>query len=189
MTRARSIITLIKEAVVGSQKDYTALSIRYALLLLAIPMILEMVMESLFALVDVYFVSKLGTDEVAAVGLTESMMMIVYSIAIDISMAASAMVARRVGEKEIGSAAIAAGQVLYIGLGVSSIISVIGLLFAPNILEMMGANDHVIQIGTPYMRWLLGGNIVIMLLFLINAIFRGAGNAQISMRTLWLANG
>jgi len=189
MIRTRSIIALIKEAVVGSQKDYTTLSIRYSLLLLAIPMILEMVMESLFALVDVYFVSKLGTDEVAAVGLTESMMMIVYSIAIGISMAASAMVARRVGEKDIGRASMVAGQVLYIGLGVSSIISVIGLLFAPDFLEMMGANDHVIQIGTPYMRWLLGGNVVIVLLFLINAIFRGAGNAQITMRTLWLANG
>ncbi|MBL4754986.1 MAG: MATE family efflux transporter [Flavobacteriales bacterium] len=185
----KSKLATFKEALNGGQQDYTTLHIRRALLMLAIPMILEMVMESIFALVDVYFVGKLGTDEVAAVGLTEPVLMMVYSIALGIAMAASAMVARRVGEKELDRASIAAGQIIYLGLGLSIVISGLGLIFAPDILQMMGATDTVVALGTPYMRWLLGSNVVIVLLFLLNAIFRGAGNAQITLRALTIANG
>ena len=185
----RRKLGLVRDALWGGTQDYTTLTIRRALLLLAVPMILEMVLEAVFAVVDIYFVSQLGTDQVAAVGLTESVMMLVYSMAIGIAMAASAMVARRVGEKDMKRAALAAAQVLYIGLGLSVIISIIGILFSPDILGLMGASESVIKIGTPYMQWLLGGNIVIMFLFLINAIFRGAGNAQISLKVLILANG
>ncbi|MBL4657260.1 MAG: MATE family efflux transporter [Flavobacteriales bacterium] len=185
----RAKLLLIKDAIIGGHQDYTALSIRRALLLLAIPMILEMVLEAVFAIVDVYFVSRLGTDEVAAVGFTESIVMLVYSIAIGIAMATSAMVARRVGEKDTEGAALAAAQALYIGIGVSFAISLVGIFFSPELLGLMGASESVVAVGTPYMRWLLGGNLVIMLLFLINAIFRGAGDAQISLRVLTLANG
>ena len=185
----RSKLASFKEAINGAQQDYTTLGIRRALWMLAVPMILEMVMESIFALVDVYFVGKLGTDEVAAVGLTEPVLMIVYAIALGLAMAATAMIARRVGEKELDRASIAAGQVLYIGLGLSIVIACVGLIFAPDILQWMGASDSVVVLGTPYMRWLLGSNVVIVLLFLLNAIFRGAGNAQITLRALTLANG
>ncbi|MBL4577845.1 MAG: MATE family efflux transporter, partial [Flavobacteriales bacterium] len=185
----RRKLSLVRQAIVGGQQDYTQLGIRRALLLLAIPMILEMVLESVFAVVDVYFVGKLGTDEVVAVGLTEPVVMIVYSLALGIAMAATSMVSRRVGEKEMDRAALVAVQVLYIGLGLAIIISALGLVFSADILAMMGANENVVKLGTPYMRWLLGGNIVIVLLFLLNAIFRGAGNAQITLRALTLANG
>ena len=189
MGKAGRIWSLIKEAIAGGQQDYTTLSIRRALMLLAIPMILEMVLESVFAIVDIYFVGKLGTEEVVAVALTEAVIMIVYSIALGIAMAASAMVARRVGEKDIDGASLAAIQVLYIGIGLSVVISSVGMFFTEDILRLMGASDSVIALGTPYMRWLLGGNIVIVLLFLCNAIFRGAGNPQITLRALTLANG
>ncbi len=189
MSRIGKVIALFREALVSKPQDYTALSINRAIFFLAVPMILEMVMEALFAVVDVFFVSRLGVEMVAAVGLTESLMTLVYSIAIGLSMAATAMVARRIGERKEKDAAVAALQAIYIGVGLSLIISVLGLIFAEDILMLMGASDLVISDGAIYTKWMFGGNIVIMMIFLINAIFRGAGDANIAMRTLWLSNG
>ncbi|PCH92554.1 MAG: MATE family efflux transporter [Bacteroidetes bacterium] len=189
MSKITLFYNLFREALSAKHLDLTAISINRAIFFLAVPMILEMVMEALFAVVDVFYVSKLGIDMVATVGLTESVMSLVYSMAIGLSMAATAMVARRVGEKRIKDAAKAAMQAIYIGVGLAMIISVVGLLFSESILEMMGASEKIVSEGAIYMKWMLGGNIVIMLIFLINGIFRGAGDARIAMRTLWLSNG
>jgi putative MATE family efflux protein len=180
---------LFKQAVKGEQQDYTSLSIDKAIFMLSIPMILEMVMESLFAVVDVYWVSRLNdNDAVATIGLTESVLTLVYSIAIGISMGATAMVARRVGEKNIKAAGIAAAQAIYIGVGVSLAVSLVGIFFPEDILRLMGASEKLIENNAGYTRWMLSGNITIMMLFLINAIFRGAGDASLAMRSLWLSN-
>lgn len=181
---------LFKQALAGdSELDYTTGSIGRVTFLLAVPMILEMAMESVFAIVDIFFVSGLGTDAVATVGLTEAVITLLYAIAIGLSMGATAMVARRIGEKDPKAAAIAAGQVIWIGVFVSVVVGLIGIFYAENILRIMGADDAVIATGENYTRIMFGACFSIVFLFLINAIFRGAGDASIAMRALTLANG
>ncbi|MEM7509449.1 MAG: MATE family efflux transporter [Bacteroidota bacterium] len=175
-------------AVKGTHNEYTTGSINRAIFMLAVPMILEMVMESLFAVVDAYWVGRIGTDAIATVGLTESVMMLIYAVAIGLSMATTAMVARRIGEKKPKEAADAGVQAIILALIISTIICILGVIYYRDILELMGASTSVIETGSGYTRIMLGGNYVIMLIFLLNAIFRGAGNAAISMRALWIAN-
>jgi len=185
----KSFIRLFKLSLKGDQHDYTVGSIDRAIILLSIPMILEMSMESLFAVIDVYFVSQLNdNDAVATIGLTESILTLIYSLAMGISMGATAMVARRVGERDIKSAEVAAAQAIFVGIGLSLLISISGVFFSTDLLRMMGANEKLIRQNSGYIQWMLSGNITIMMLFLINGIFRGAGDASIAMRSLWLAN-
>ncbi|MFN5171401.1 MAG: MATE family efflux transporter [Cyclobacteriaceae bacterium] len=189
-TKASSVISLFKQALLGSEQNFTEGSINRAIFLLSVPMILEMSMEALFAVVDVFYVSRLNdNDALAAVTLTESMLTLIYSIAIGLSMGVTALVARRVGEKEIPAASVAAVQSLYIGVGISVVITVGGLLFAEDLLALMGASSSIIQNCSGYTKWMLGGNLTIMLLFLINAIFRGAGDASLALRALVISNG
>ncbi len=187
-TESNSFWSILREAVAGSQRDFTQGSIGLAIFLLAVPMILEMFMESVFAIVDIFFVAKLGADAIAVVGLTESMMALVYAVAIGLSIGATATVARRVGEKDDEGAAKSAAHVIYLGIIVSVVMSAIGIIFAPNLLSLLGAEPQVIEKGTTFMRIMLGGNAVVVFLFLLNAIFRGAGDAAIAMRVLFLAN-
>lgn len=182
-------IKLIRQALNGEEHSYTTGSINRAIILLSIPMILEMVMESLFAVVDAFFVAKVSVDAVATVGLTESVLTLIYSMAIGLSTAATAMIARRIGEQDPEEAAKSAVQAIAIGLLISVLISVAGVIWADDILRAMGASEKVISSGAGYTRIALGSNVVIMLLFLNNAIFRGAGDAAVAMRALWLANG
>ncbi|MCV9388017.1 MATE family efflux transporter [Reichenbachiella ulvae] len=176
-------------ALKGEETEFTTGSINKAIFLLSVPMVLEMIMEALFAVVDVYFVGKVSVDAVATVGLTESVMMIVYSIAIGLSMAATAVVSRRVGEKEYKRAGDAAFQAIAIAAVLSIVISIVGIVYAEDILRLMGGSEKLIANGFGYTRVMLGGNLCIMLLFLINAIYRGAGDASMAMRSLWIANG
>jgi putative MATE family efflux protein len=178
-----------KIAVTGKEQNFTSGSIRKAVFMLSIPMILEMLMESIFAIVDIFYVSQISVNAVATIGLTESVITLVYAVAIGLSMAATAVVARRVGEKDIKGASQAAVLVIFLGIAVASIISVFGILYPKQILELMGAEPQLIADGYGYTQVLLGGNVTIMLLFLINAIFRGAGNASVAMWTLILSNG
>ena len=180
--------SVIRDAIRGTHHNYTDGPIGRGILMLAVPMVLEMVMESVFVVCDVFFVSKLGPDAVATVGLTESMLAIVYTLAIGLSIGATATVARRIGEGDRDGAARTAVQVIALGLGVSVIIGALGVVFAPALLAMMGASPSVIATGSNFTRVMLGGNASVMLLFLINAVFRGAGDAAIAMRVLWLAN-
>jgi len=177
-----------REALSGVHRDLTELNLRRAIVLLAIPMILEMLMESLFGIVDMFFVARLGVDSLATVALTESCLVLVFGIAMGLSMATTAFVARRIGEKDPAGAAVAAVQAIAVGLLLSVIVGAAGILFAPDLLALMGASPSVVAIGTNYTRILLGGSVVIFLLFLINAIFRGAGDPALAMRALWLAN-
>jgi len=188
--RIGHIFNLIGRAIKGEQQDYTVGSIRRAVLMLSIPMVIEMLMESVFALVDLYFVGHLkdSSHSIQTVGLTESVLSIIYSLAIGISMAATAMVARRIGEKNPEAAANAGMQSLFLSLGVTILISVIGFIYADDILRLMGAEPETIRLGTTYTRLMMGGSIVIMLLFLINGIFRGAGDASMAMKSLMVAN-
>jgi putative MATE family efflux protein len=179
---------LLKQSLKGGEHDYTQGSIRGAIVLLAIPMILELSLESVFAVVDMFFVGKLGANAIATVGLTESAITIVYSIAIGLSTAATAVVARRIGEKDPDGAAHAGMQSLLIALIVTVVISIIGIIFAADILRLMGASAIVVKEGTPFTRIMLGGSLVIILLFLINGIFRGAGDAAMAMKSLWIAS-
>jgi putative MATE family efflux protein len=180
--------TYLKESLNSEHQDFTTGSIRKSIFMLAIPMMLEMGMESVFAVVDIFFVSKLGPDAAATVGLTESFLTIIYSVAIGLSMAATAMVARRVGEKNPAGAAKAGAQALLLCILVSIGLGIAGFFLAERILEFMGASPELIAMGKTYTRIMLSGNVVIMLLFLINGIFRGAGDAMIAMKSLWLAN-
>lgn len=172
----------------GEEHDYTQGSIPKAVILLAIPMMLEMSMESVFALVDIYFVSHLGKHATSTVGLTESVITIVYSLAIGMSMAATAMVARRVGEKNPEAAARSGAQAILLAVAFTIVLGIIGFIYASEILALMGAEPEAIQVGVNYTRILMAGSVSIMLLFLINGIFRGAGDAMMAMKSLWLAN-
>lgn len=187
-TKTSYIFSLFVKALKGEELDYTQIGLRKAILMLAIPMIIEMGMESVFAIVDIFFVSKLGKHAVSTVGLTESVLTLIYSIAIGLSMAATATVARRVGEKNYDGAASAAMQSIWLVVSISVLISIAGFFLAEHILKLMGAEKEKISIGRNYVRIMFGGNIVIMLLFLINGIFRGAGNASVAMKSLTLAN-
>lgn len=180
----------IKFALQGKEFNYTSGSIRRSVILLAIPMMLEMCMESVFALVDLYFVGHLhnSSEAVQIVGLTESILTIIYSLAIGMSMAATAVVARRIGENNPEAAAKAGMQCILVAFALNAIISIAGLVYAADILKLMGASTQVASKGTLFMRIMLGSSIIILLLFLINGIFRGAGNAAIAMKSLWLAN-
>src|SRR5438309_11301824 len=178
----------IREALRGSHQDFTRGSIHRAILLLAIPMILEMVLESLFAVVDVFWVGRLGADAVATVGLTESLLMLVFAIGLGLSLSTSAMVARRIGEKDPKAAAVAGVQAIALGIAVSLLVGIPCFIFAPNLLHLMGASPQIVQTGSGYARIALGGSGAILLLFLNNAIFRGAGDAAIAMRLLWISN-
>ena len=178
----------VREAVRGSDQDFTQGPLGRAIFLLAVPMVLEMVMESVFAVTDVFFVSRLGPEAVATVGLTESLLTIVYTMAIGLSVGATAMIARRVGEGDAEAAARTAMQIVWLGLLVSLILGVAGIIFAPRLLAVMGASPGVLQVGSGYARVMLGGEVSVVMLFLVNAIFRGAGDGAIAMRVLWLAN-
>ncbi|MEP6492427.1 MAG: MATE family efflux transporter [bacterium] len=178
----------IREALRGSHRDFTEGSVSRAILVLAVPMVLEMIMESIFAVCDVFFVAKLGASAVATVGLTESWLTLVYALAMGIAIAASALVARRTGERDREGAAHAGGQAILLGICVALTIGLVGGALAPRMLSVMGAAPDILSTGTTYARIMLGGNVTIVMLFLINAIFRGAGDAAIAMRVLWLAN-
>jgi MATE family, multidrug efflux pump len=178
----------IRESIRGTHQDFTTGDLNRAILLLAIPMVLEMVLESLFAVVDVFWVGRLGADAVATVGLTESLLSLVFAIGLGLSLSTTAMVARRIGEKDPAGAAVAGVQAIAIGLAVSISIGIPCLIFAPDLLRLMGASPQIITVGSGYARIALGGSGAIMLLFLNNAIFRGAGDAAIAMRLLWVSN-
>src|SRR5437764_12322774 len=184
----RSLWSSLVEAVRGSHQDYTDGDLNRAILLLAVPMVLEMVLESLFAVVDVFFVGRLGADAVATVGLTESMLSLVFAVGMGLSLSTTAMVARRIGEKDPEGAADAAVQAIFLGLMISLAIGLPCLLFAPNLLRLMGATPQIVAVGSGYTRICLGGSCAVLLLFLNNAIFRGAGDAAIAMRLLWVSN-
>jgi len=178
----------IREALRGSHQDFTSGDLNRAILLLAIPMVLEMVLESLFAIVDVFFVGRIGANAVATVGLTESLLSLVFAVAMGLSLSTTAMVARRIGEKDHEGAAVAGVQAIILGLSVSIVIGVPCLIFAPNLLRLMGASPEIVASGSSYARIALGGSGVVLMLFLNNAIFRGAGDAAIAMRLLWVSN-
>ena len=184
-----SIYKNFREALSGEERDYTTGNLNKAIFMLSVPMILEMVMESLFAVVDIFYVGKVSVDAVATIGLTESVMLLVYSTAIGLSMATTAMVARRIGEKNKEDAADATVQSVVIAIVFSIFISLVGIFAAEDILRWMGGSEALIAQGVGYAQLMLGGNITIMLLFLLNAAFRGAGDASLAMRSLWLANG
>jgi putative MATE family efflux protein len=178
----------IKLSLNGEQQDYTTGSISKAVVLLAVPMILELSLESVFAVVDMFFVGKLGQDAIATVGLTESVITIIYSIAIGLSTAATAIVARRIGEKNPEEGAHAGAQSLIVALITTIVLSVTGAIFASDILRLMGASDEVVKEGAVFTRIMLGGSLAIIFLFLINGIFRGAGDAAMAMKSLWIAS-
>ncbi len=178
----------VREALRGSHQDYTAGSLNRAILLLAIPMVLEMVLESLFAVVDVFWVSRLGSDAIATVGLTESVLTLVFAVGLGLGMSTTAMVARRIGEKDPEGAAVAAVQAIFLGLIASVALGIPFLVFAPDLLRGMGASPAIVASGVNYTRIALGGSGVVVLLFLNNAIFRGTGDAAIAMRLLWVSN-
>src|SRR6516162_200099 len=178
----------LREALRGSHQDFTAGSLNRAIFLLAVPMVLEMVLESLFAVVDVFWVARLGPDSVATIGLTESMLSLVFAVAMGLSLSTTAMVARRIGEKDPEDAAIAAVQAIIIGLSVSVVVGLPCYFHASHLLRLMGASEEIVSLGTGYTKIALGASGVVLLLFLNNAIFRGAGDAAIAMRVLWVSN-
>jgi putative MATE family efflux protein len=188
VTNSRKIIDAIALSLNGEQQDYTVGSIRKAVFLLAIPMILELSLESVFAVVDMFFVGKLGQNAMATVGLTESVITIVYSIAIGLSTAATAIVARRIGEKNPEDAAHAGAQSIIIAFLITILLSILGIVFAGDILRLMGASSEVVREGAVFTRIMFGGSLAIILLFLINGIFRGVGDAAMAMKSLWIAS-
>jgi putative MATE family efflux protein len=187
-TPAPSIWSTIREAIRGSRQDYTKAPIGRAVVLLAVPMVLEMLMESVFAVADVFFVGRLGAQAIATVGLTESIMTTIYAIAIGLAIGATAIVARRVGEKAYDDAGHAAAQSIVLGIIVAIVIGSIGVAFGPRLIALMGAGPDVLAIGSTFPRVMIGGSGTVLLLFLMNAVFRGAGDAAIAMRVLWFAN-
>jgi len=184
----KNIFSIVKQSLNGEERDYTQGSIPKAVFLLAVPMILELSLESVFAVVDIFFVSKLGQNAIATVGLTESVITIIYSIAIGLSTAATAIVARRIGEKNPEAAAHAGAQSLIVALMVTVVLSIIGAVYASEILSLMGASSDVVREGAIFTRIMMGGSVAIILIFLINGIFRGAGNAAMAMKSLWIAS-
>ncbi|HUA00144.1 MAG TPA: MATE family efflux transporter [Candidatus Aquilonibacter sp.] len=185
----QSLWSEILEAIRGSHQDFTKGNLNRAILLLAIPMVMEMVLESLFAVVDVFWVAHVGPDAVATVGLTESLLMLVFAVGMGLSLSTTAMVARRIGEKDPEGGAVAAVQAIFLGLGVSFVIGVPCFIYAPDLLRLMGASPAIVATGTWYARIALGGGSgAVVVLFLNNAIFRGAGDAAIAMRLLWVSN-
>jgi len=184
----KSFLRDIREAIFGSRQDFTEGSIGRAVLLLAVPMVLEMSMESLFAIVDVFFVARLGADAVATVGLTEGMLTIVYGVAMGLSMATIAMVARRIGEKNPDGAAVAALHSVGIGVAIAAVVGVIGVWNAPKLLGLMGASPAIVRTGSTFTAITFGGISGVFLLFLVNGTLRGAGDAPLAMRGLWIAN-
>ena len=183
-----SLWNSLREAIRGSHQDFTTGNLNRAILLLAVPMVLEMVLESLFAVVDVFWVAHLGANAVATVGLTESLLSLVFAVGLGLSLSTTAMVARRIGEKDPAGAAVAGVQAIALGLAVSLAIGAPCLLFAPHLLRLMGASPEIVAVGSGYARIALGGSGVLLLLFLNNAIFRGTGDAAIAMRILWVSN-
>lgn len=179
----------LKNAIKGTDADYTKISLKRAIFLLAIPMMLELIMESTFAIVDIYFIGSLGASAVATVGLTETYLYLLYSMAMGLSMAVTAIIARRTGEKNKEEGGKTAVQAIFLGLLVSVPFSIGGIFYAKELLGLMGADAWAIEHGYKYTQWMLGSNAVIILLFVINAIFRGAGDAAIAMKILWIANG
>src|SRR5437773_8579024 len=184
----RSLWESLWEAIRGSHQDYTTGSLNRAILLLAVPMVLEMVLESLFAVVDVFWVGRLGANAVATVGLTESLLSLIFAVGIGLSMSTTAMVARRIGEKDSEGAAVAGVQAIVVGVVTSVAIGIPCFIYAPQLLRLMGASNEIVTMGGGYARIALGGSGAILLLFLNNAIFRGAGDAAIAMRLLWVSN-
>ena len=178
----------VREALRGSHQDYTSGNLNHAILLLAIPMVLEMVLESLFAVVDVFWVGRLGANAVATVGLTESLLSLVFAVGIGLSLSTTAMVARRIGEKNPEGAAVAGVQAIVLGLATSLAVGIPCFIYAPQLLRLMGASGDIVSMGSGYARIALGGSGAILMLFLNNAIFRGAGDAAIAMRLLWVSN-
>lgn len=189
VTQNRSLWRELLDAIRGTNADYTKIPMRRAVLLLAVPMVLELVLESTFAVVDIWFVAKLGPSAVATVGLTETFLFLLYAICIGLAMAVTAIVARRVGEGDREAAAFSAAQAIWIAVLASLPFSVAGIVWARELLQLMGADAWTLTHGVRYMQWMLGGNLVVMLLFVCNAIFRGAGDAAVAMRVLWVANG
>ncbi|EIE00809.1 MATE efflux family protein [Leptospira licerasiae serovar Varillal str. VAR 010] len=179
----------LRKALTGTEADYTQISLGKAVFLLSVPMVLELVMESAFAVVDIYFVGALGASAVAAVGLTETYLFLLYSLAIGMSTAVTAIIARRIGEGDKEQAGIAAVQSVFLSILVSLPFAIFGVWFAKDLLIIMGGDPWVVEHGSRYTQWIFGGNIVIMLLFGLNAVFRGAGDAAIAMRVLWISNG
>lgn len=179
----------LKDALAGSEADYTEISMRKAIFLLSVPMVLELVLESVFAVVDIFFVGKLGASAVATVGLTETYLFLLYSIAMGLTFSVTAIIARRIGEKEKEKAGTSAVQAIVIAIVASIPFAIAGIFFSKELLALMGADEWVLTEGYHYMQWMLGGNVVITMLFMINAVFRGAGDAAIAMKVLWLANG
>jgi putative MATE family efflux protein len=188
-TAPQSLWAELRDAIRGTNADYTKIPLRRAVFLLAVPMVLELVLESTFAVVDIFFVAKLGPSAVATVGLTESYLFLLYSVAMGMAMAVTAVVARRIGEGKREEASISAVQAIIVALLASLLPAVVGIAYAQELLRLMGGDGWVVEHGYHYTQWMLGGNAVIMLLFVINAIFRGAGDAAIAMRVLWLSNG
>lgn len=188
-TQDNSVWSVIKEGLFGSTRDFTVAPIWVSLVILSIPMILEMSMESTFAIVDIFFVGKLGAEAIAIVATTEAVMALVYAVAFGLAISATATIARRVGEKDEKEAARTAAHVIYLGLIVSVIMSAIGIIFAPQILKLLGSTEGMIRDGTLFMQIMIGGNAAVLFIFLLNAIFRGAGDAAVAMRVLMLANG
>ncbi|HTR27193.1 MAG TPA: MATE family efflux transporter [Terriglobales bacterium] len=184
----RSLGKSLWEAIKGSHQDYTSGNLNHAILLLAVPMILEMVLESLFAVVDVFWVARLGSDAVATVGLTESLLTLVFSVAMGLSLSTTAMVARRIGEKDPEGAAVSAVQAIVLGLATSLAVGIPSFFLAPRFLHWMGGSSAIVATGSGYARIALGGSGVVLMLFLNNAIFRAAGDAAVAMRLLWVSN-